>query len=62
MLECLMINKGHILPKDTIISKVWGFDESGDYNSLEVYISFLRKKLKFVSANALIMTQKGVGY
>ncbi len=62
MLECLMINKGQILPKDTIISKVWGFDESGDYNSLEVYISFLRKKLKFVGASAVIMTQKGVGY
>ena len=62
MLECLMINKGQILPKDTIISKVWGFDESGDYNSLEVYISFLRKKLKFVGAKAGIMTQKGVGY
>ena len=62
MLECLMVNKGQILPKDTIISKVWGFDETGDYNSLEVYISFLRKKLKFVNAKANIVTQKGIGY
>ncbi len=62
MLECLMINKGQILPRDTIINKVWGFDESADYNSLEVYISFLRKKLKFVGAKSKILTQKGVGY
>lgn len=62
MLECLMINKGQILPKDTIISKVWGLDEPGDYNSLEVYISFLRKKLKYVGAMAGIVTKKGIGY
>ncbi|MCR4587736.1 MAG: response regulator transcription factor [Lachnospiraceae bacterium] len=48
LLECLMVNKGQILPRDTIITKVWGVDDSGDYNSLEVYISFLRKKLKFM--------------
>ena len=62
MLEYLMVNKGQILTKDAIINKVWGFEESGDYNSLEVYISFLRKKLKFVNANANIVTQKGIGY
>ena len=62
MLECLMMNKGQILPKNTIINKVWGFDETGDYNNLEVYVSFLRKKLKFVGAKACIVTQKGVGY
>lgn len=62
MLECLMVNKGRILTRDMIISKVWGFEEHGEYNNVEVYISFLRKKLKFVCAKAVIMTQKGVGY
>ena len=62
LLECLMINKGQILPRDTIINKVWGFEESADYNSLEVYISFIRKKLKFVNAEAAVKTQKGIGY
>lgn len=62
MLECLMMNKGMILSKNTIIKKVWGFDESSEYNNLEVYISFLRKKLKFVGATAAIRTQKGIGY
>lgn len=62
LLEYLMINKGQILTKDMIINKVWGFDDSSDYNSLEVYISFLRKKLSFVKAEAVIVTKKGIGY
>ena len=62
LLECLMTDPGHIHAKDTLISKVWGFCDEGDYNSLEVYISFLRKKLKFVEAETQIITTKGVGY
>lgn len=62
LLEYLMLNKGHILTKDMIITKVWGYDESSDYNNLEVYISFLRKKLTFVKAEAVIATKKGIGY
>ena len=57
-----MLNKGMILERDTLITKVWGFDEETDYNNLEVYISFLRKKLKYVNAEAKIVTKKGVGY
>ncbi len=62
LLQCLMVNKEQIIPRDTLISKVWGFDENGDYNNLDVYISFLRKKMKFIEAKAVILTQKGVGY
>lgn len=62
ILEILMMNKDQILEKETLISKIWGFDEYGDYNSLEVYVSFIRKKLKFLEANACIITKKGVGY
>ena len=62
LLEYLMINAGHVIPKDLLISKVWGYEDDADYNSLEVYISFLRKKLKFVEADANIATTKGVGY
>ena len=62
ILESLMMNKDQILEKETLISKIWGFDEYGDYNSLEVYVSFIRKKLKFLEANACIITKKGVGY
>ena len=62
LIEYLMLNKGRILTREMLISKVWGPDEESDYNSLEVYISFLRKKMKFVNSNTKIVTTKGVGY
>ncbi len=57
-----MMNKGRILERDSLITKIWGFDEEPEYNNLDVYISFLRKKLKYVEAKAVIATTKGVGY
>lgn len=61
-MEYLMINKGIILSHDTIATKVWGFDDEADYNNIAVYVSFLRKKLKFIGAKAAIVTKKEVGY
>lgn len=62
LLEYFMLNKNQILSRDMIINKVWGYDDMTDYNNIEVYISFLRKKLKFVNAEASIVTKKGIGY
>lgn len=62
LMECLMINHGHIMPKDLLITKIWGFEDKTEYNNLEVYISFLRKKLRFLKADIQIKTTKGVGY
>ncbi|MCR5511001.1 MAG: response regulator transcription factor [Lachnospiraceae bacterium] len=61
-MEYLMMNKGIILPRDTIAARVWGLDDDGDYNNTAVYVSFLRKKLKFIGAKAAIITKKEVGY
>lgn len=62
LLEYFIINRGQILPRDLVINKIWGFDDNTDYNNLEVYVSFLRKKLRFVKADAAIVTKKGIGY
>lgn len=62
LLEYFMMNKGQILERDSLITKIWGFDEEPEYNNLDVYISFLRKKLKYVEAKAVIATTKGIGY
>ena len=62
LMEYLMLNKNKILERDNLITRIWGFDEETDYNNLDVYISFLRKKLKYVDAEARIVTKKGVGY
>lgn len=45
LLELFMINKNIILSKETIINKVWGYDDDTEYNNIEVYVSFLRKNL-----------------
>ena len=42
--------------------KVWGYDAEVDYNNVEVYISFLRKKLQFIKSCVYIKTVRGVGY
>ena len=62
LLEYLMYNHGQILTRDMLITKIWGYDEETEYNHLDVYISFVRKKLKFVESQAVIMTTKGIGY
>ena len=45
-----------------LISRVWDPEEEPEYNHLEVYISFLRKKLRFIKAKVSIVTTKNVGY
>ena len=62
MMEYFIVNKGIILTRDKLISNVWGYDEEVEYNSVDVYVSFLRKKLLFVKAMTTIITKKGVGY
>lgn len=62
LMECLMINSSQIMPKDMLITKVWGPLDDTEYNNLEVYISFLRKKLRFIKAAVQIVTTKNVGY
>ncbi len=51
-----------VAQRDQLINKVWGFDSEFESNNLEVFISFLRKKLKFLSAPFTIAPVRGVGY
>ena len=51
-----------VVSKDDLITKLWGFDSDIDYNNIEVYISFLRKKLAYVESNVKITTIIRVGY
>ena len=61
-MELLMKNSRHILSKETLITKIWGYDSEAEYNNVEVYISFLRKKLGFLKSKCVIRTVRGVGY
>ncbi|KAA8784116.1 response regulator transcription factor [Paenibacillus amylolyticus] len=62
LLELLITRKQAITSKEQIIEKLWGFDSDVEYNNVEVYISFLRKKLIFLNSAVRINTIRGVGY
>lgn len=62
LLELLITRKQAITSKEQIIEKLWGFDSEVEYNNVEVYISFLRKKLTFLNSAVRINTIRGVGY
>ena len=51
-----------VVSKDDLITKLWGFDSDIEHNNIEVYISFLRKKLAYVESNIKITTIRRVGY
>ena len=62
ILEILISNYGNVVTKETFVTKIWGYDTDVEYNSIEVYISFLRKKLSAVDSAIHISTVRSMGY
>lgn len=62
ILEYLMSNSGQILTREQLAAKIWGFESDAEYNNVEVYMSFTRKKLAFVEAKTEIKAVRGIGY
>ena len=62
LMEIFMRNSDQILPKELLIERVWGFDSEAEYNNLEVYISFLRKKIGFTGSSVRVRALRGQGY
>jgi DNA-binding response OmpR family regulator len=62
ILEILIANARHIVSKETIIEKIWGYDAEAEYNQVERHISALRKKILQLGATVSIRTVRGVGY
>lgn len=62
ILEMLILNKGNIISKEQFVQKIWGYDTSIEYNSIEVYISFVRRKLNAIHSNVKISTVRSLGY
>ncbi len=60
--EMLILNKGKSIDKEKFIEKIWGFDTDAEYNTIEVYVSFLRKKLTAIGSRTEIKSIRGVGY
>ena len=62
LLEILLLNKNQIISKEALINKIWGYDSNAEYNYVEVYASFLRKKLKLLKSKVKIKAVRGMGY
>ena len=62
ILEYLIANCGKILTREQLAIKIWGFTCESEYNNVEVYMSFTRKKLAFVGAKTEIKAIRNVGY
>ena len=62
ILEYLMSNQGQILTREQLAVKIWGYESEAEYNNVEVYMSFTRRKLHFVKAKTEIKAVRGIGY
>lgn len=62
IMRLLLSNPKAVLPKETILLKIWGSESDAEDNNVEVYISFLRKKLAYLGAKTTIGTVRKIGY
>ncbi|MEA4933862.1 MAG: response regulator transcription factor [Lawsonibacter sp.] len=62
LMELLMLNQKQVVTKETLLLKVWGYESDAEDNNVEVYISFLRKKLDYLRSQVKIKTIRMVGY
>lgn len=62
ILEYMIGNQGKIMTRDQLAIKIWGFDNEAEYNNVEVYMTFTRKKLHFVGTKVEIKEIRGLGY
>ncbi|MCY4087289.1 MAG: response regulator transcription factor [Actinomycetia bacterium] len=62
LLELFLRNPRQVLMRSTIFERVWGYDFGPTSNSLDVYISYLRRKTEAGGETRVIHTVRGVGY
>lgn len=62
LLELFLRNKNQVITRDQILDKIWGIDSEVEINSIEVYLSYLRKKLTSIKCDIHIDTIRGIGY
>ena len=63
LLNTLIQNAGWVVPHDTLLAKVWGYEYRDETHYLRLYINYLRKKIEEDPAHPkYILTERGVGY
>ena len=62
LLEYFINNPNQVLSKEQIYDRVWGIENEIESNNLEVYLSFIRKKLRAIESKVVIKSVRGIGY
>jgi DNA-binding response OmpR family regulator len=62
LLEFMARNSRRVLSRDLLLSRVWGQESGVETNVVDVYVTYLRKKLEEPGEPKLIQTVRGVGY
>jgi two-component system OmpR family response regulator len=62
LLECLMRHPGQVLSRELILDYVWSYENSVQPSMVDVYISYLRQKLRMPNRKDPILTRRGLGY
>lgn len=62
VMRLLLQAKGQNLSKEVILARVWGYDSNATENYVEVYVGFLRKKLRSIGSNLQIAAIRRLGY
>jgi DNA-binding response OmpR family regulator len=62
LLDLLVQNRGHVLPREVILDRVWGLYSEVSENNVDAYIRLLRKKIEVPGGRTLIHTVRGLGY
>lgn len=62
LLEQFLLNKNQVLSRENLVERIWGYESDAEYNNVEVYITFIRRKLKVIESKVCIKAVRGVGY
>lgn len=62
LMELFMLNQGIYFTSEKILERIWGYDTDAEVGTVWVYVSYLRKKLSALEANAEITSKRGIGY
>jgi len=62
IMKIFLVSPDSVVSKETLLNKVWGYDSEATDNNVEAYISFIRKKLKFLNSLVTIKNFQKTGY
>ncbi|MBR6917888.1 MAG: response regulator transcription factor [Clostridia bacterium] len=62
IVEYMIANQGQVMTREQLAVKIWGYESEAEYNNVEVYMSFTRKKLAFIGSQTEIKALRGIGY